>query len=187
VSATGRDLLLITQPMITMTKHHIAFATLAGFALGVSYPPAVAAQRPDRSPGMVAVRVVVPARGGSSREQDILVTRRATDGGYVIVLPRDAATPENLFAGALVVTGLLERHGDARRDEAVFRVPKSRAAPKRYIAVGNEVLARLNASTPTTVNRVGLARSTYIYMPGAARRSAAIAAGTRRSVLLSTR
>jgi hypothetical protein len=163
-----------------MMTSHLRRLTLVAI-LGMFCSTAFASAQQSTTPhGRVPVRVVVPEHGRP--DQDVVITRRARDGGYVIVLPSDAATPENLFVGALAVTGLMETDGDGHRDGTVRRVPRTTSAPRRDVALGRQVLARLQASEPVRVAGVGLARSTYIYMPNDAARAAAIAAGKRRSV-----
>ncbi|HEX8430943.1 MAG TPA: hypothetical protein VF625_06625, partial [Longimicrobium sp.] len=123
--------------MIAAHMRRLTFATFLGLWCGA---PA-SAQEGTTPRGRVAVRVIVPQHTRAG--QDVLVTRRADDGGYVIVLPSDAATPANLFVGALAVTGLMETDGDDHRDQIVRRIPRSTSAPRREVALGTEVLARL--------------------------------------------
>lgn len=164
-----------------MNAVYMRLVTVSSCLVFLCGTAASAQQQPQAVHRRVAVRVVVPMHAGS--DHDVLVTRRARDGGYTIVLPRNAATPENLFAGALAVTGLMERDGDSRRDETIRRVPATTRAPRREVLLGRQVLARLQTSEPRHVHGVGSARITHIYMPDQASREAAISAGKRRSVL----
>lgn len=162
-----------------MSNANWRLVTLLGCAAALFHVVDANAQKPAPQRARIPVLVLVPEEDGSD-QQEITVTRRPIDGGYVILLPKSAANPENLFAGALAVAGLMNRDGDALRDESVFRVAKTTVAPKREVAAGKEVLARLWASTPRDMNGVRRARFAYIYMPDQASRATAEASGKRR-------
>ncbi|MHB1863358.1 MAG: hypothetical protein ACYCVL_10350 [Gemmatimonadaceae bacterium] len=152
----------------------VSAALVAASALGA--PPAVAQQRPAPPPGRVAVVVAVvdqPIFGQGT----VILRRGGALGPSVIVMSREAATPEHLAAAAATLAAILERDGDAGAGEGLFRIADSVVGPAAELAAARHALAGVTSASLDTVRGVGPARTSRIYLPDRTARAALRAGG----------
>jgi hypothetical protein len=144
----------------------LLLSTLIAFAVGVT--TSSEAQEASKQASMIPVLLVVPELA-SSHHDDITLTRR-TGEGYVAVLPRRAVTAANFDALMGNVYRLLDRDGDAARDDSVFHVAVRPAAVN-----GRPTplpLARLLRSSTRNLRGMQSVHVLTIYVPGKAARAA---------------
>ncbi len=137
-------------------------ALVAAGALGA--PAAGAQQQPAPPPGRVAVIVAVadqPLFGQGT----VILRRGGALGPSVIVMSREAATPEHLAAAAATLAAILERDGDAGGSEGLFRIADSVAGPAAELTAARHALAGVHSGSIDTVPGVGAARTARIYLP----------------------
>jgi len=117
---------------------------------------------------MIPVTVLVP-EAPDQAHGEMTITRRASDGGYVVLIPRTLATQENLRSALGRVNTLLERDGDSYRDNLTVRVSAG-TMPGSDHGGGSE-MARLLASPVELTHARGRAHVTVIYLPGKSARA----------------
>jgi hypothetical protein len=165
-----------------MTDLHRCLLTLLGYAALSFNSAAATAQQHASTRGMIPILILAPSDANDEHQQEITITRRPGDGGYVIVLPPGTASTKNIRRAVRMVSELLDRDGPSVRDDSVFRIPATTAAPQVEPAAGSRVLARLMASVPRDMHGVRRAHFAYIYMPDRMSQALTKASGEQRGV-----
>lgn len=95
----------------------------------------------------------------------------------LIILPAETATAEDLVSAAMTLEVLMERDGDKRAREEVFRFARLATVSPREVAAAQKLIESIRSAAPKRVPVVGFTHSGVMFIPSAATRAQQKAAG----------